>query len=148
MHGDDFGDAACGDAQGVVGFLEGREDVELGVDFAEALVVDDEQGIDVLRYLLYAVEGLVNLLVALEDKGYGDDAHGQNAHAFGLACHDGCGTGACATAHAGGDEDHLGAIVEHAAYVLYALFGGLSGAFGSVAGAKALLAQLQAGGDG
>ena len=58
------------------------------------------------------------------------------------------GSGACSAAHTCGDERHLRAVVEHAAYVVDALCGCLTGALGTVAGSKAFLAELQMHGHG
>ena len=140
MQGDDLGYRLGGDRERVVGLSEGIEKREFGVDFAQSLVVDDEQGVDVLRHLLHAVECLVNLAVAFEAEGDGDDAHGEDAHLLRLLCDDGCCAGASATAHAGGDEGHARAIVEHVVDVLQAFLGGGTCLFGTVAGAKTLTA--------
>ena len=143
VHGDDFGNGAGCDAQRVVGHFEGGEHGEVGVDFTQTFVVDDEQGVDLLGYFLDAVERLVDFLVTLEQEGDGDDAHGEDVHGLGLAGNDGSCTRAGAAAHAGCDEDHLGAVVEHLAYFLNALLGSLTGAFGTVAGTETFVAQLE-----
>ena len=109
--GDDLSNALCCHAQGVVGLAEGIEHGELGVDGTQTLVVDDEQGVDMLRHLLHAVERLVDLAVALEAERYGHDAHGEDAKLLGDACYDGRCTCACAASHASCDERHLGAVV-------------------------------------
>ena len=57
---------------------------------------------------------------------------------FGDAGYDGCGAGAGAAAHAGGDEHHLGLVVEEGADAVLAFFGELSAHFRLVAGAVAL----------
>ena len=46
VHGDDFSDASRSHAQSVVGLFEGAEHIEVGIDFAQAFVVDDEQGVN------------------------------------------------------------------------------------------------------
>ena len=61
---------------------------------------------------------------------------------------DGSSAGAGAPTHTGGDEHHLGAVVEHFADLIDALFSGLSGAFGTIAGAETFVSQLQAVGYG
>ena len=110
VDGDNLGNRLGCHRERVVGLAESIVDREVGIDAAQALVVDDEQGIDVLGHLLHAVEGLVNLLVALETEGDGDDAYGEDAHLLGDLGDDGCGTGAGAATHAGGDEGHAGAV--------------------------------------
>ena len=54
----------------------------------------------------------------LEEEGNGDNADSQEAHLFGHTSD--LGGSACtgATAHTGGDEDHLRAIVEHSADIV------------------------------
>ena len=101
-----------------------------------------------LGHLLNAVEGLVYLLGALEAERNGDDAHGENVHVLAGLGNDGRGTRTGAAAHAGGDEGHLGAVVEHAADVVDALEGGLAGARRTVSGPETLLAELQVHGHG
>ncbi len=95
------------------------------------------------RHLFHAVEGLVDLLRSFETEGDGDDAHGEDAQFLADACDDGCCSGAGASAHAGGDECHLGAVAEHVAHVLKAFFGGLARLFGLVASTESLFAELQ-----
>ena len=96
---------------------------KVGIDGTQALVVDHEQGVYVVGHALHAVEGLVYFLVAFEAEGYGDDAHGEDAHFLGHLGNDGCCAGAGAAAHASGDEGHAGAVVEHALDVFGALLG-------------------------
>ena len=139
-HGDDFADALGCHEQGVVGPGKGAVHAQVGIDFAELLVVDDQQGIDVLTDLLYAVQGLVNLLVPLPAERDGHDADSQDVHLLGYAGNGGCGTCACASSHASGDEDHLGAIAQHLLNLLQALFRSLACLLGLVACTKAFVA--------
>ena len=148
MDGDDLGNRLGSDGEGVVGLAEGIEEGEVGVDLAQPLVVDDEQGIDVLRHLLHAVESLVNLAVALESEGDGDDAHGEDAHLLRHLSDDGGCAGAGAAAHAGGDEGHAGAVAEHILDLVEAFLCSSTGTGRTVAGAKAFMAQLQLHGHG
>ena len=88
------------------------------------------------------------LAVALEAERYGHDAHGEDAQLLGDACYDGRCTCACAAAHAGCDERHLGAVVQHLAHRLKALFGCLAGFRWLVACSQTFLAELQVYGHG
>ena len=135
--GDEFRDGACGVAQGVVGFAESVEPVEIGVDFGELFVVDHKQGIHILAHLLGAVEGFHDFLLAFKKEGDGDDADGEQTAVAGYACHHGGCPGAGASAHSGGDEHHLGVVVEFACNVVGALLGCLAGQFGVIAGSQA-----------
>ena len=148
VHRDDFSDASCGDGEGIVGFLESRKYVEIGIDFAQTLVVDNEEGIYVLGNFLHAVEGLVYLTIAFKEEGDGDDADGQDAHILCFACNDGCSARTCSATHTSGNKDHLRTVVEHFADVFHTFFGGFAGAFGPIARAKAFFAQLEAYGNG
>ena len=148
VHRDDFGNASCGDGERIVGFLKSRENVEVGIYFAQTLVVDDEEGIYVFGDFLHAIEGLVNFAISLKEEGNSDDADRQDAHVFGFACNNRCGTCACTAAHAGCNEDHLRSVVEHLADFLHAFLGGFASAFGSVACAETFLAQLETYGNG
>ena len=78
MISDDFCDAFCCDAQGIVGFAKSIENGQFWIDFPKTFVVDDQKRIDMLRHLLYAIKGLVDFLIALEAEGNGNDAHGEN----------------------------------------------------------------------
>ena len=101
-----------------------------------------------LRHFLYAVQCLVNLLVALEAERYGNDAHGQDAHVLRHFCDDGCCTGARASAHSGGDEGHARAVVQHVVDVLQAFLGSGLGLGGPVACTESFASQLQLDGYG
>ena len=74
----------------------------------------------------------------LEEEGNGDDAHGQEAHLFGHTSDLGGSARTGATAHTGGDEDHLRAIVEHGADIVLTLLCGTFGACRIVACAESL----------
>ena len=96
-----------------------------------------------LLHLFDAIEGLVDLAVAFETEGDGDDTNGQDAELLGDAGNDrGC-TGTGTTAHTSCDKGHAGAIVEHALDVFKTLFCCLTGFLGLVAGTETFLAQLQ-----
>ena len=79
VNGDDFGNRLGCNAQSVVGLSKGIEYRELWINLAEALVVDNQQSVDVLRHLLDTIESLVDLAVALETEGDGNDTNGKNA---------------------------------------------------------------------
>ena len=96
-----------------------------------------------LGYLLDAIERLIDFLVSLELEGDGDNAHGEDACILGTLSDDGCRTGACATTHSGGYEDHACAIVEHLFDVLEAFHGCGACLLGYVACSEAVLAKLQ-----
>ena len=132
--GDDFGDALCGVQQGVVGLGEGVDDFVVGIYLGEAFVVDHEQGVDVLGHFLGAFDGLEHFLAAFEEEGYGDDAHGEDVAFLGHAGHNRAGAGAGAAAHAGGDEHHVGGVVEEVLYGLGVFLGEFLGYFGLASG--------------
>ena len=139
VYGDDLRDALSSHGERIVGLAEGIEHGEFGINGTQALVVDHQQGIDMLLHLLHTVEGLVDLTVALKAEGDSDDTDGEDAQFFGDAGDDGRCTRAGAAAHTGGDECHTGAVGEHSADVLDALFGGQTGLLGLVACAEAFL---------
>ena len=136
--GNELGNGACGVAQGVVGLAESVEPVEVGVDFGQLLVVDQQQGVDVFAHLLGAVESLEDFFLPLEEEGDGYDADGEHPLFLGDACHHGSGARAGASAHAGGDEHHLGLVVEERGDVVGALLSGEAGYLGVVARAETL----------
>ena len=74
----------------------------------EALVGDNDEGIDLALQLLDALFGLLHPAAALKAERLGDDADGQDALLAGDLGHDGRAARAGAAAHAGGDEHHVG----------------------------------------
>ena len=91
---------------------------QVGVDFAQSLVVDDEQCIDVLRHFFHAVEGLVDFTGTFEAERNRDDADGENFEFLGNLGDDGCCARAGSTTHSGDDEGHARAVAEHFADVV------------------------------
>ena len=107
---DHLGDAGHRAVQHVVGGGVGVEHRDVLAEHLHQLVVgDDDQRVDLLRELLDA--GLRDALpLALESERPGDDRDGQDAHALGDVGDHGRRPGAGAAAHAGGDEQHVGAV--------------------------------------
>ena len=94
------------------------------------------------RHLLDTIQCLVDLAVALETEGNGDDTYGQDAHLLRDARNDRRSTGTCTTTHTGCDKGHTGAVVQHFLDFIEALLSGSTCLFGLVAGTESLLAQL------
>ena len=108
---DQAGDALNALTQHVVGSLESvHQGDALLADELQALVGDDDQGVYVHHQGGNALLGQAHLALALKGEGLGDDADGQDAQVMGSLGHDRGSAGAGATAHTGGDEDHLGAL--------------------------------------
>ena len=137
MHGDNFRDGAHRGRERLVGDAEPVDDGEFGVDVDETLVVDDEQGVDLLGQCVESVERLVDLAFALEEEGDGDDAHGEDALGACFAGNDGRGSGARASAHTRRDEDHVGVGVERPADFLHAVLGQFASLLGPASGTQA-----------
>src|SRR4029079_955571 len=79
-------------------------------DLEQAVVGNDDQGVDLVAELADAAFGLVGALASLEPERAGDDADGERAElARDLGDH-GSGAGAGAAALAGRDEHHVGAL--------------------------------------
>ena len=95
-----------------------------------------------------SIEGLVDFLVAFKLEGDGDDADSEDAALFGFVSNDRCSTGAGASSHTSGDEDHFGVGIEEIANLLNAFVGGLACAFGAVACAQTVFAELHFVGNG
>ena len=94
-------------------------------DLQQAVVGDDDQGIGLLFELGDAGFGRLDAARAFEGEGAGDHANGQRADFLGDLRHDRRAAGAGAAAHAGGDEDHVGAF-EHLVQLFGRFFGGLA----------------------
>ena len=133
MHRDNFSNATCRHTQRVVSLFKGTQDVEVRIDLTEALVVDHEERIDVARHLIYAVEGLIYLSIALKLERDRYDTDGEDSHILRFASDDGrCACTRSAT-HTGGNESHLGAVLQHTANIIYAFFGCFARSFGAIA---------------
>ena len=118
-------------------FGEGRA---LVGDAEQVLVRNDDQGVDIALQLTDAGVGQTHAVTALEVEGLGDHAHRQDAALAGAFGDDRGGAGAGAAAHAGGDEDHVGA-VEVLTDLRDAFLRGAHADFGVGAGAQALRRQ-------
>ena len=134
---DDFGDSAGGRREDLVGLHKALLEPEVAVDFAEFVVVDDNQRIDVLAEALDALLGLAKAHVAFKSKRSGDDANGEDsefARGFG---DDRGGSRTGSATHARGDEHHFGLGSEGGLNLSVALEGGLLADFGVRAGTEA-----------
>ena len=137
-HHHEIGHAAHTHVQHVVGHLEGvREGRLLVGDFEQVLVGNDDQRVDHLLQFQDALLRRLHAAAALEVEGLGHDADGKDA-LLPRGCRDnGRRTGAGTTAHAGGDEHHVGT-VEKLQDFRQRLFRGLATDFGTGAGAQSL----------
>ena len=142
MQGDDLCNGLGCYGESVIGFAKGIEERQVGIDLAQAFVINNEQGIYVFRHLLNTIESLVNLLVALEAEGNGNDTYSEDIHLLADTGDDRSSTCAGAAAHTCGDEGHAGAIVQHIMNVVDAFFGSGACLFGTVAGSESFTAQL------
>ena len=101
-----------------------------------------------LRHLVYAVESLVDLLLALEAERDGNDAYREDVEFLRHTGDNRRSTRTCSAAHSGGDEGHLRAVAEHRLDIVDALLGSLTRLLGLVAGSESFLAELQLHGHG
>ena len=92
----------------IVSHFEGIGERGLVVGHAEQILVgDDDQCVDLVLQFLYALFGHAHAFPTLEVEGHCHETDGEHAHLAGYACHDRGRSGARASAHAGGDEDHV-----------------------------------------
>ena len=143
MDSNDLCNRLGGNRECVICFAESVEHREFRVNLTKALVVDDQQSVDVFIHLLHAVEGLINLTVSLKAERNSDDTNSEDTKLFGDTCDDWCCTSACATSHTSGNKGHTSTIVKHVSNVLDALFGSLTGLLWLISSTQAFLAQLQ-----
>ena len=109
--GDELGDALDTLKKNLVGLLEGVNDGDVLVgDLQEAVIGDDDEGVDFLAQRLDTVLGLGRAAAPLEGEGTGDHTDGQRANALGQAGDDGGRSGAGAAPFTRGDEDHVRAV--------------------------------------
>src|SRR5206468_5154826 len=101
--------ALGGVQQDFVGLLEGvlKRD-SLAYNCKQALVGNDDHGVDVLPHLGDAELGLAHALAAFEQERLGDDSHCQGTSFASELAKDGCGTRSSSTTHAAGHEDKVG----------------------------------------
>ena len=131
-HGDYLCYALGCDAECIIGLGKSIDDGEVGIDFAQTFVVDDQQGIHILDHTFHTIQRLIDLGHTLKDKGNGDDAHREDIGFAGATGHH--RTSACArtSSHTGSNEDHASAIVEHVLDFLDALLGLLAAYLGII----------------
>jgi len=123
---DELGNALDTLKKNLVGLLEGVNDGDVLVgDLQEAVIGDDDEGVDFLAQRLDAVLGLGRAAASLEGEGTGDHTDGQRTDALGQAGDDGGCTGAGTASLARGDEDHVRA-VESLADLGLVVLGGLA----------------------
>ena len=110
---DELGDGADGLLQNIIRNAEcvGEGDLLVGDEF-QAVVRDNDHGIDLIGEVGNAGLSLLHAVRALEAEGLRHDGDGQNACVMRDLRDNGCSAGAGAAAHTGGDEDHVGAL-EH-----------------------------------
>lgn len=68
-------------------------------DLQQAVVGDDNEGVDHGAEGLDGLQGLLHAAAALEAEGLGDHAHGEGPGLAGNLGDDGCSARACATTH-------------------------------------------------
>ena len=108
--GDEVGDALHRLAQDVVGDLERLVERRAALDEVEQpLVRDGDERVDRVAQRADALLGLHAAALPFEAERLRDHGHGQRAELRGQRGDDRRGAGAGAAAHAGGDEDHVGA---------------------------------------
>ena len=90
--------------------LEGIAKADLAAQHFHQLVVGyHDQGINMLRQRLNAFHCHFHAL-AFKTERFGHHSHGQDTQLLGYFGYHRCGAGACAAPHAGGDEQHVGAV--------------------------------------
>lgn len=98
-------------AQYTVGSLEGIQQRGVLAQHRQQLLVGDgNQGIDLFGQRLDPGHRDLHAALALERERLGDHRDRQDVHLLGDLRHHRGGTGTRTTAHAGGDEDHVGAL--------------------------------------
>ena len=109
--GNDFVDSTSRFIKNVVGntesFLHGRVRRN---DFQQALVRNQDQGIDGILELLDAFHGLLHAHAALETERLGNDADGQGALVAGNFRDDRSRAGTRSSTHAGSHKNHIGPV--------------------------------------
>ena len=145
--GNDFSNALGCDGECVIGFTECIHYADIGINVAQAFVVDHQQGIDMFAHLFHAVQGLVDLFVAFEYEGDCNNTYCQDVHFLGSFGNNRCSTGSGTSTHSGCDKGHPAAVVQHFLYIFQALFGSSTRTFRTVTGTEAFASELDFLGD-
>ena len=146
--GDDFGNTLGSGEKDIVGEAKSFGDIEVA-EGTKFIVVDNDNRVDMLAEFLDAGFGLVATLLTLKREGTGNDGHNEDflvlvvvevdtLSDFG---DDGSSAGAGATAHTGGDEEHLSVMGQGLLDVGSLVGSGLFGALGFVAGTETEVTQ-------
>ena len=80
MNSDNLGDTLSRNTQCIVCLAKGIENSEIRIYLAQTLIVDDKQGINMLRHFLNTIKSLINLSVALKPERNSDNSHRKNTH--------------------------------------------------------------------
>ena len=125
-----------------IGLVEAVGQLHVAAQHLDQLVVgNDDQRVHELTQLADALLG--HLAAAFEVEGTGHHANGQNAHLARRLRHDRGGTGTGAAAHAGSDEQHVGAL-QMLTDLVQILHGRLAPLLGPRSGAQTTCTQLDA----
>ena len=107
-HGDDVGNSLHSLAQNVVGDAEGVEKAGAALDgFHQALVGNDDDGVDGADQFLQSLFGLQHAALAFKREGLGDHGDAQRAEFAGERSYHRRSAAAGASAEAGSDENHV-----------------------------------------
>ncbi|KAF1044065.1 MAG: hypothetical protein GAK34_02590 [Delftia tsuruhatensis] len=139
---DDFGNAAHGVLENVVGMGKGLVLRDVVAQHVQQLLVEhDDQRIDVGFEFAQAAVGVGHASAAFPLEGLGDHAHGEDAHFLGHARDHGRSARARAAAHAGCDEQHVRAF-DGSADVVLGQLGGFAALVGLAARTQAAATEL------
>ena len=94
--------------QHVIGLAEGVQQTDVFTQFGEQFFIrNGNQRIHAFTQFVNALNRDLHALIALEGEGLGYHRHGENIHLLGDLSHDRRRAGTRATAHAGGNEQHI-----------------------------------------
>ena len=145
---DDLDDAPHGRRQHLIRFREGFLDEGVAKELIEFFVVDNQQAVHAFFQFVDSVDRLGLGLIAFVLEGNGHHGDGQDAA---VLCHlgnDRRGARPGAAAHAGGDEQHLGPVVQRlAGDVILGFEGGVAAGRRVRPGAQSVRAHLDLDGD-
>ncbi|MPM34235.1 hypothetical protein SDC9_80817 [bioreactor metagenome] len=136
VHGSSHGDNLCntfgGNGECIIGFSESIHEGQIRINFAQAFVIDDQQGINVLCNAFNTVQRLNNFLFSFENERNGYNTYGQYIHFFSNTGNNRSSTCSCSATHTGGYEHHLGSVVQQIFNFFNAFFGGVFCPVGAV----------------
>ena len=131
----DLGNALGGNRQCLISLAVGLWNRHIG-KIPQSFVVDDKQGVYVLRHLPNAFQRFYDLWTSFKDEGDRNDTDGKDSHIFGNLGNDRAGPRTGSSSHPRRNKSHAGTVVEHIVDFFFAFNRCGFSSFRNIAGTK------------